>query len=108
MNVASSAVKMISTPRLEELAEAAGDHNFSRQLSPETLDQLDPDGFHTLTVVVENHKCEGQDDPVHHRARILMKFTDIPMPNQAFLDITDSDWESLPGVPAQLGRLETR
>jgi hypothetical protein len=45
---------------------------------------------------------------VHHRARILMKFTDIPMPNQAFLDITDSDWESLPGVPAQLGRLETR
>jgi hypothetical protein len=102
--------RIADTGKLAELAEHALEHEFNRQLTHQATAALDPDGYHVLTVFVPDHTrmrlpsdAGKPADPTHHRARVLMKFQSGEKPVEAWLDVTDEDWNALtPAAQATL------
>lgn len=97
--------RVATTSQLATLADRALEHDFNRQLTHAATASLDPDGYHILTLMISNHErmhlpCDDGKpmDPLHHRMRVLMKFRGTSQPREAWLDVTDTDWELLPVV----------
>ena len=87
--------KILTTAQVRELAAAAQQHDFNRQLAPGALDRLDDDKYHIATLVLFWHD-RGNGDPLHHRVRLLLGMRDRHEPREAWLDVTDEDWAPLP------------
>jgi hypothetical protein len=51
--------RVVDTVKLAELAERALEHDFNRQLTHQTIAELDPAGYHVLTVVVLDHNSHA-------------------------------------------------
>ena len=92
---------------VEILMRHGDQYDFNRQLAPDVLDKLDPEGKHVLMIIVYDHDRSGRpdivDDPMHHRCLIYLKLKDQDKPAQAFIDVTDEDYLLLEHVtPARM------
>src|SRR5262245_52144223 len=91
--------RIATTNDLLAINERSTQHGFNRTLDPEALD-LDPDGLHVLSIALMGHNESAAGVPFHHRTRVMMKFSHRDLPETAWLDLTDTDWQELPTVEA--------
>lgn len=87
---------------VEKIIRHGSQHNFNRQLHPDVMDRLDPDGYNVFMIVLFDHDRSGRpdiaDDPMHHRCLGYLKLTDESDPLKVYVDISDEDYRSMEHV----------
>lgn len=87
--------RVVDTRGLRALASDAARHNLNRV--PELPENIDPDGYHLLSMVLFGHNMDSS--PVlHHRCTVLIKVQGSLKPVEAMLDITDTAFTNLPSA----------
>lgn len=87
--------RVVTTDILLDLVRRGVGHDFNRCLDEAKLTKwIDPDGMHILHLVLPFHQ-QYKANVDHHRTRVYIKVKGSMNPEEAFLDIADSDWNAL-------------
>lgn len=91
-------VRVADACQLDELTKNAAHFKLNRQLSAKALDEIDPDGYSILTMLLFDHDRGRSGDPMHHRVQAYLKMKNQADPFMAIIDVTHKDWEDLSHV----------
>jgi hypothetical protein len=97
--------KILNTQQVLEMAAAAIDHDFNRQLPTEVMLKLDVDKYHIAVPRLFDHTRNREGDPMHHRVELLLGLKDRREPARVYLDIADEDWAGFPSAEEVLERV---
>lgn len=88
-------MKIMSTVELQELASIAAQEGFNRQLSPELIEALEPEGTHVVGFTLLHEHIAGVRSDPHTRMMIYAQVRGQEEPVVLFLDTPTDRWESL-------------
>lgn len=88
ISMAMSLEARVVTPQdLVYLAAVASELDYNRQLHPNTLTDLDPEGTNLLTPILIHRHVQGEDAPAHMRCRLMVKLVNREEPFDATMDV---------------------
>jgi len=87
--------RIATTEELRQIVEAAEGRLF-RWPNPTVMENVDPDGWHVLDMILFGHEVEDTSRPHHHRASAFLKMAGSNRPFVVYLDVVNEWWERLP------------
>lgn len=79
--------RVVTAQDLVYLAARASELDYNRQLHPNTLTDLDPEGTNLLTPILIHRHVQGEDAPAHMRCRTQIKLVTRDEPFEATMDV---------------------
>jgi hypothetical protein len=90
-----SHIKVANTHDLKALNKAAAEYGFNRHVPDAFLADLDPEGYHILSLRLFDHQAYDRSLPIHHRAEVWCKMLGSNDPDHIYIDIRAEDWDNL-------------
>lgn len=88
--------KIADTLTLCELADAARQNNYNRQLSQEAINDLDPEGIHICQLELPHEHRAGESCEMHIRGMWMAKMKGTMEPVTLFIDAPPDMYANLP------------
>jgi hypothetical protein len=81
--------RVVNGPDLLALAALAAKRDYNRQLHPNTLEDLDPEGTNLLRPILIHRHIQGEDAPAHMRCLAMLKLVtrEADDPFEATMDV---------------------
>lgn len=89
-------IRVADAATVKRINERALKHNLNRSLSDMAVENLDPEGYSVVTMLIHHNTANGYRIADHYRCQMLLKLTDDEQPHAALLDIFPDDFDSLP------------
>ena len=91
-------VKVASEDMLRNAHRRAVRKGYNRRMTTEAINNLDPEGYNLLWILMLHEHAQGAVSEPHYRCHALLKMRDTEAPVHMVLDIPMADYDRWPTV----------
>jgi hypothetical protein len=88
----------VTADDIRHAAARAKKLNYNRQLPPDVLANLDPDGYGIAWVLMLHEHAQGVEVAPHYRCRVMLKMQNTMEPVEGLMDVPMDIFDGWPSV----------